>query len=165
MSALTCLFIGRFQPFHKGHLLVIKGMTKVCGRIVIAIGSANEKPSPEHPFTVEERKEMIQRALQGENIIPLFDVSFVEVPDQASDAAWAKSVLETAGEVHMIWTGNEATRACFEGLGIELKTIKEVPGISGKEIRSRLKTGGDWRSQVPDEVAAYLSEIHASERV
>ncbi len=165
MSALTCLFIGRFQPFHNGHLLVIKGMTKVCGRIIVAIGSANLPVSPENPFTVEERKEMIQRALQGEDIIPVFDISFIEVPDQSSDAHWTTSVLEAAGEVHMVWTGNEKTKECFEGSGVEIKTIKEVPGISGAEIRVRLKTGGDWRSQVPEEVAAYLSEIHASERV
>ena len=165
MSTFSCLFVGRFQPFHRGHLLVVKGMTKVAGKVVIAIGSSESKPSAENPFTVAERREMIQRALQDEDIIPNFDVTIVDVPDMGDDAEWTKKCLELSEEVHQIWTGNEATQKCFETAGIEVKTIKEVPGISATEIRERMKNGGDWRALVPSEVASYLSEIEATTRL
>lgn len=165
MSTFSCLFVGRFQPFHNGHLMVLKGMTKVCGKVVIAIGSAVERASDENPFTVSERKEMIQRALQAENIIPNFDITILEVPDMDSDAEWTKKCLELSEEVHQVWTGNEWTKKCFVEAGIEVKEIKPVPGISGTEIRARMKSGGDWKALVPDDVAVYLSEINAVDRI
>jgi len=161
----ACLFVGRFQPFHKGHLLVVQGMTKMCSRVVIAIGSAQESGTAENPFTAAERRDMIQRALQGVNVIPMFDVIFVEVPDMEKDEDWTKHVLDAAGNVHKLWTGNDDTRRCFEGKGIEIQTIKEVPGISATEIRKRMKEGGDWKALVPPEVAAYIGEINGVERV
>ena len=36
---MTALFIGRFQPFHKGHLAAIKWILKKEGKIFIVIGS------------------------------------------------------------------------------------------------------------------------------
>jgi nicotinamide-nucleotide adenylyltransferase len=165
MPAFSCLFVGRFQPFHNGHLLVVKGMTKVCGKIVLAIGSPEKDHTADDPFTVAERREMIQRALQEENIIPNFDVSFIEVPDMSDDAEWTKRCLELAEEVHQVWTGNEWTRNCFEAAGIEVKEIKEVPGVSATEVRRRMKAGEDWKALVPDEVARYIVEIGGVERV
>jgi nicotinamide-nucleotide adenylyltransferase len=35
-----CLLIGRFQPFHKGHLQVVKTIARDCDDIIIGIGSA-----------------------------------------------------------------------------------------------------------------------------
>ena len=165
MPAFSCLFVGRFQPFHRGHLLVVKGMTKVAGKVVIAIGSSNAEKTAENPFTAAERREMIQRALQAEDIIPNFDVTIVDLPDMPDDAEWTKKCLELSEEVHQVWTGNEATKKCFEDAGIEVKSIKEVPGISATEVRGRLKSGGDWKALLPDEVASYLSEIEAAARL
>ena len=165
MSALTCLFVGRFEPFHNGHLLVVKGMTKVCGRIVIAIGSSDKKKTVDDPFSSEERIEMIQAALQDADIIPAFDITFIEVPDMKEDAAWTKKVLELSGTVHMVWSGNEAVKKCFAESGLEIKTIKEVPGISGTEVRRRMKAGEDWKSLVPKAVAETISRIDGVTRV
>ncbi len=145
--------------------MVIKGMTKVCGKIVVAIGSPEAEKGIENPFTAAERREMIQRALQGVDIIPNFDISIIEVPDVGDDETWAKKCLELSEEVHQVWTGNEWTKSCFEKVGLEVKDIKEVPGISATEIRKRMKEGGDWRALVPGEVASYLSELNASERI
>lgn len=144
--------------------MVVKGMTKVCGKVVIAIGSPDAHDG-ENPFTVAERREMIQRALQAEDIIPNFDVSIIEVPDVGDDAAWAKKCIELSESVHQVWSGNEWTLKCFEGLDVETKPIREVPGISATEIRTRMKNGGDWRALLPDDVASYLSDIGAVERV
>lgn len=165
MPTLTCLFVGRFQPFHNGHLLVVKGMTKVCGRVVIAIGSSDKKNTAENPFSAEERKEMIQAALQDANIIPAFDVMFIEVPDVKDDAAWTKTCLELAGTVHTAWTGNAQVKKCFEDAGIEVKTIKEVPSISATEIRKRMKEGGDWRAMVPEAVKDCVLMVKGVERM
>lgn len=155
----TSLFIGRFQPFHTGHLLVLQGMVKICDRVVIAIGSAEKSGEPENPYTAEQRKEFIQAALQDEDIIPKYDVIFIEVNDMDSDADWAKEVLKAAGHVDTLWSGNPDTIRCFDGMGIKIQEIKEVPGISGTEIRERMKNKGNWKSLVPKAVSDAIGRM------
>ena len=124
MAKPTALFIGSFQPYHMGHHMVIQGMTKLAGKIVIGIGSSKKSGDADHPFTAQERKEMIQAALQAEDIIPMFDVHLVELPDHEDDERWAQQVLEAVGPVDKLWTGDEWTKKCFEGK-VEIQEIKE----------------------------------------
>ena len=142
-----------------GHHLVIKGMTKLCKKIIIGIGSSQISGTAENPYTAQERKEMIQQALQDEDIIPLFDVVFVNLPDYEDDVQWTQHVLEQVGPVDMIWTGNEATKKCFEGK-LEIKDIKEVPGISSTSIRQMIKTSDmDWKTKVPASVVKAIQDL------
>ncbi len=164
MSKPTALFIGRFQPFHNGHMLVIEGMTKLCGKIWIGIGSSDKHHEKENPFTVAERREMMQRALQDQNLIPMFDINFVELPDEKDDIAWREKVLEKTGPIAVVWTGNDHIIKCFEGI-VPVKPIKEVPGISAAEIRLMMVAGEDWKKNVPEDVAMYISEIDGVSRI
>ena len=154
------LFIGRFQPFHNGHLSVLKGMVKVSKKVFIGIGSSEVHGTPDDPFTREERREMIQRALQEVNIIPLYDVVFINLPDMGEDTEWAKMCLDVCeNQVTAVWTGNEWTKKTFEGTGVRIQDIKEVPNISATEVRRRMKAGEDWKSLVPPAVVDYIVEI------
>ena len=157
----------------------------MCGRIVVAIcsadpsitafgpamagsngGAGSGQVSPEEPFTAAERRDMMQRALQAKDIIPTCDVVFIEVPDMASDEEWVKKTLELCeGPVQQVWTGNERTKKSFEGKGLEVKWIKEVPGLSATEVRKRIKAGGDWKALVPEEVAASINAIEGVARI
>lgn len=58
------VFIGRFEPFHNGHLNVVKQALGLSDRVLILIGSANQPRTPKNPFTYEERKEMIEFSLE-----------------------------------------------------------------------------------------------------
>ena len=145
--------------------MVLQGMVKVCNKVIIAIGSSTTEASLENPFTADERKDMIQRSLQDVNLIPQFDINFIEIPDFESDDAWAKSCLELAGNVSTLWTGNEETKKCFEGTGVEIQTIKEVPGISSTEVRQMMIDGGNWKDKVPESVVKVMIEIDGVERV
>ncbi|PJE76666.1 hypothetical protein COV05_03235 [Candidatus Uhrbacteria bacterium CG10_big_fil_rev_8_21_14_0_10_48_16] len=159
MSKPTCLFIGRFQPYHIGHQMVIQGMVKLCKKVVIGIGSSEKSGTAENPYTTAERKEMIQQALQDQDIIPLFDVVFVDLPDHDDDAQWTEHVLEKVGHVDMVWTGNEWTKKCFEGK-LEIKDIKEVPGISSTAIREMIKSKDmDWKTKVPGSVVKSIQDL------
>lgn len=164
MSKPTALFIGRFQPFHMGHLLVIQGMTKLAGKIIIGIGSSDKSGTPDDPFTSKERIEMIQRSLQTVDIIPMYDVNFVELPDMHDDKQWANHVLELTGPVDKLWSGNVETDQCFVNK-IEVQTIKEVPGISASVIRDMMRKGQDWEEKVPEEAVRYIKEIEGEKRV
>lgn len=136
----------------------------MAGKIVIAIGSSNKSGTSENPYTAQERKEMIQRALQADDIIPMFDINFIEVPDVEDDEAWSAQCLELAGNVDKVWTGNEDTKKCFNGK-VEIQEIKEVPGISATNIREMIKAGGDWEEKVPKEVMRAIKELGGHKRM
>ena len=62
----TGLFIGRFQPFHKGHLWAVREILKECDSIIIGVGSSNKQNTTTDPFTFEERKSMIEETFKDE---------------------------------------------------------------------------------------------------
>ncbi|MFH0970944.1 MAG: adenylyltransferase/cytidyltransferase family protein, partial [Candidatus Micrarchaeota archaeon] len=59
----TALVIGRFQPFHNGHLEAIRKMIKDNGKLLLVIGSAQESRTRKNPFSAKERMEMISACL------------------------------------------------------------------------------------------------------
>ena len=79
---MKALLIGRFQPFHKGHLQAIKKILKEANEVVIVIGSSQFKNTVENPFSAEERLEMIRQALK-EEMISRYQV--FKVPDINND--------------------------------------------------------------------------------
>ena len=74
------LFIGRFQPFHFGHLQDIKNAMKEVDELIIGIGSCNEEHTKENPFTVKERVDIINLVLADNKI-----KKYVSLPNSASE--------------------------------------------------------------------------------
>jgi nicotinamide-nucleotide adenylyltransferase len=61
---LKGLFVGRFQPFHKGHLEVVRLILKECDELIVAVARAQFNYSGEDPFTAGERIWIIHEALK-----------------------------------------------------------------------------------------------------
>ena len=59
------VYIGRFQPFHNGHLEVVKKATDIARNVLILIGSSNASLSCKNPWTYDERREMIGKSLKS----------------------------------------------------------------------------------------------------
>lgn len=57
------VFIGRFQPFHKGHLHNILVALEHSERIIINVGSSFNASNIKNPFSFEQRKQMIEQDL------------------------------------------------------------------------------------------------------
>ena len=53
------LLIGRFQPFHLGHLDAVLFALSRVENLWIGIGSSNKRNEKKNPFTADERIEMI----------------------------------------------------------------------------------------------------------
>lgn len=84
------VFIGRFQPFHNGHLAVINEALGLATKVAIIIGSANAPRTFRNPFTVAERIEMIRGAIAPASQSKLH---FVGVEDTIyNDELWIKNV-------------------------------------------------------------------------
>lgn len=85
------VFIGRFQPFHNGHLKCLRAAIDTADHVVLVIGSAaTPVRTLKNPWTYTERWIMILGALtvkerEKVSIIPMFDL-----PGQ--DREWVKAV-------------------------------------------------------------------------
>lgn len=86
--------IGRFQPFHNGHLALINEAKKVAKRTLILIGSSHIARNIKNPFTYMERVEMIRSACDDFNKEHQDDgLLFGSLKDDLySDQEWIASV-------------------------------------------------------------------------
>ena len=62
------IFIGRFQPFHKGHLHNVIEALNVGDKLLIIVGSSFNAPNIKNPFSFEQRKKMIEADLLHSSI-------------------------------------------------------------------------------------------------
>lgn len=154
------LVVGRFQPLHNGHAALIRHARERCGTVVVAIGSAQAKPSLRNPFTLEERRRMLAAAFPG---LAVFDV-----PDLHDSGRWVAHCLAITGPVDRVFGNDDRTLDLFEQAHVPV----ERPGLvergqnEATTIR-RLLAEGDpaWRKAVPPPVAALLLEWDAPKRL
>ena len=62
------VYIGRFQPFHKGHKAIVDltvKMMKPGDTFTIIIGSADQQETERNPLSASQRKEMLSTELEG----------------------------------------------------------------------------------------------------
>ena len=106
---MKALFIGRFQPFHNGHLKVIKNSLKIYNEIIIGIGSSQYKDKPENPFSSEERSDMIKKTLVNQDIN---NYKIVRIPDIHNPPKWVEHVKSIISDFDVVITNNSFTLLC-----------------------------------------------------
>ncbi|MDI6807172.1 MAG: nicotinamide-nucleotide adenylyltransferase [Candidatus Aenigmarchaeota archaeon] len=150
------LFIGRFQPFHKGHLYVIKKVMKEFDEVVIGIGSVNKK-DVYNPFSYEERKEMIRRVGIKSKIFGVEDVG--------DDEKWAQLVLKKA-KFDVVITGSGWVKRCFKSIKKIINAdLLNPEKYNGTKIREKILKSKNWEDLVPTEIVKYMKEIDGEERI
>lgn len=64
------LICGRFQTFHIGHESLVETGLKLCDRVLILVGSAQESGTERNPYDVATRMDMLKAIYgDGENIM------------------------------------------------------------------------------------------------
>lgn len=149
------LYIGRFQPLHKGHLEYIKKILNENDSLIIVIGSFG-KSDKINPFTIKERKEMLKLCFREENILD--KIKIVAVKDFPGDnVKWLDYVLKKVGKFDTYYSGeNNITRKIFSEAGFKVKTHERIDNISGTQIRELIKQGKEWKHLVPRSVFDYM---------
>jgi nicotinamide-nucleotide adenylyltransferase len=155
------LFIGRFQPFHNGHLYAIKYILSEFDEVVVVIAAAQYNYTVENPFTAGERVEMIKRGL-GELYMRSYIIPVDNIP---SNYLWPRHVLERTPRIEVVFSNNKLVQELFEAYGVTTKKTPILPGVSGTSVRRLMAEGGDWRSLVPRSVVDFIEEIRGVERV
>ncbi len=159
-------FVGRFQPFHMGHLIVIKNLLKEVDELVIVIGSSQHSHSIDNPFTAGERLVMVCRALKEAGISS--DLWWVvPVPDVHVHMIWVAQVIGYTPKFEVVYSNEPLTSRLFREAGFEVKPIPFVErGIySATEIRKRMFAGKNWEELVPKSVAAFIKQVAGIQRL
>jgi nicotinamide-nucleotide adenylyltransferase len=157
---MRALFIGRFQPFHMGHLKAIEYVSSKVDKVVIGVGSSQKSGTAENPFTLEERGRMMEWSLENVNY------TIEEIPDFGDDEKWLDYIKDKI-QFDVVYTNGPNERKIFIEAGFE---VEDVPFFnreeySATEIRRRMTEGGDWIGLVPDGTKRVLEQIGGVERV
>jgi nicotinamide-nucleotide adenylyltransferase len=139
---MKTLFIGRFQPFHNGHLYVVKNNYEKVDTILIGLGSSQYGDSLENPFNETERKRMIDESLKDH-------------------------VLSITSDFDEVISNSQLTKHLFKQKNIPVKetTYFKRDKYSGSEIRRRIINDLKWESLVPPPVVSIIKEIDGINRL
>ncbi len=160
------LLMGRFQPFHLGHLQVVQKILTEFPQLIVAVGSATFNYLEKSPFTAGERIWMIHEAL-AEAGIDMARIYITAYPNIENNAAWAAHLKSLFPPFTVAFTGNALPHILLKEAGIEVRPLKMIKRelYSATEIRKRMLEGGDWESLVPPAVARIIKEIHGVQRL
>ncbi len=161
---MKTLFIGRFQPFHNGHLKVVQNASKEYDEVIIGIGSSQYGHTSENPFTSDERELMIEKSLEK---IGINNYKIISIPDLHNPPKWVDHVLSIFSDFDVVISNNSLTKRLFTEKGY---TVIETPlykknKYSGKEIRRKMINDEQWHDLVPQEIFNTIKEINGVARV
>lgn len=158
------LLIGRFQPFHIGHLSAVKFALSKVQNLWIGIGSSNKSNEKRNPFTADERKEMILSSLDTET---RNRTEIYYIPDTGDHEKWTYNVDSIVPKYDVVFSNDDFTISLYKKRGITVIPVPllEREMVSGTNIRQMIVEGKDWHGLVPQGTKNVLLSIAAKERL
>ena len=158
------LLIGRFQPFHLGHLdAVLFGLSRT-ENLFICIGSSNKSNERRNPFSAKERREMIISSIEPSMAerIKIFDI-----PDVGDHEKWAFEIDKIVPKYDVVFTNDEFTQTLFEKreMNVVPVVLKDREKFSGTNIRKLIADDKNWQDLVPRGTKKVLDLIDAKNRL
>ncbi len=166
MERSAMLFVGKFNPFHKGHMEALKRILQDGDEVIIVVGSSQYSHELDQPFTTGERITMIRLALREAGVDPSRYL-IVPIPDVQAHNTWVPQVISYTPKFEVVYSNDPLTRRLFKESGFTIKAIpfynREV--YSATEVRRRMLKDEDWESLVPSSIAKFIKEINGVERL
>ena len=164
----TGLFIGRFQPFHIGHLQDIRLILRQTRHIIIAVGSAQEQAERDNCFSYQERRRMLLRSLTSAGI-DMQRVRITPLQDTGKDVQWYRNAIraaKTPEDSLFIYSANPKVIRIFRSHGHKVRILHIRHGISSTRIRAMIRRNDEaWRKLVPSEVACIIGTPRMVRRI
>ena len=160
------MFVGRFSPFHLGHLQIVKIILQEVDELIIAIGSAQQSHTVTDPFTAGERLQMIYQALKTENI-SIEDIYCVPIYDIFRNPVWVSHVQSFCPPFSVVFSNNNLIRRLFSEAGYEVQSSKliERTVFKGSHIRQLMIKDERWEHLVPLSVYKFIVNIDGVKRL
>lgn len=160
------MMMGRFQPFHNGHLELVKQILNECDEIIIAITSSQFNYLEKDPFTAGERIEMIHNSLKNSEI-DLTRCFVIAIENQFNIATWSSYLNASLPKFDLVYSGNEYVKMLLADSGIEVIIPKflDRTQYNATKIRKMIVSDEEWQKFVPSAVADFIKKINGENRL
>ncbi|WP_280537473.1 nicotinamide-nucleotide adenylyltransferase [Halopenitus sp. POP-27] len=156
-------YIGRFQPFHDGHLHMVEEIAAEVDELVLGIGSAGDSHTTRNPFTAGERVMMVTKAVEDVDITTYV----VPIEDLERNSVWVSHVQSMTPAFRIAYSNNPLVIRLFEEAGVEVRQSpmfrRDV--LEGTELRERMIHDRDWQTLVPEAVVEVIEETGGVNRI
>ncbi len=158
--------MGRFQPFHLGHLDLVKQILDECDEVIIAVTSSQFNYLEKDPFTAGERMEMIHNSLKDASI-NLTRCFVVSLENQFNVAMWGSYLKSALPHFDKVYSGNDYVSMLLSDSGINVvkPVFLDVSQYNATKIRQMIISDKNWKDSVPYAVYELLIKINAKNRL
>ena len=158
------LLIGRFQPFHLGHLAALRFALPKVDKLWLGLGSSNKPIEKNNPFSVDERKKMILSSIEDsiKNKISIFPI-----PDLDNHVKWIQNIDTIVPDYEIIFSNDPMTEHLYSKRKIQVITIPFLKRdqLSGTRLRDLIKSDQKWDDLVPEGTKILLENLDAKNRL
>lgn len=161
----TWLYIGRFQPFHNGHKLVVDTMLEEVDIAIICIGLSEWEDK--NPYDYTTRLHFFTHTYSNIHHLHIFPLA-----DQEDDRVWVESIMtlpyiSESSEI-ILYCGDRRHDSAikviwehinmFTGKHLSFREVsRDIVPLSWTEIRSTLRE--KWYKTIRDAVPPEVSEL------
>ncbi|OGK14096.1 hypothetical protein A3I50_03670 [Candidatus Roizmanbacteria bacterium RIFCSPLOWO2_02_FULL_37_9] len=148
--------IGRFQPFHKGHLYLMRKSFQHVNTMVIGVGSVGVV-NQDNFLSFGQRKKILEEVCKKEDWNDKVS-KIVPLKDYYNDELWLKHTLEVSGKIDVVIGNNEWTNGIFERAGYPVLRLGFYKRYlyEGVKIRELMREGKKWESRIPNYLVNFV---------
>ncbi len=160
------LMMGRFQPFHLGHLDLVTQILRECDEVIITITSSQFNYLERDPFTAGERIEMIRNSIKESNL-DLTKCIILAIENQFNIATWPSYLESTLPHFEKVYSGNDYVQMLLKNSNIEVTkpAFLDRKKYRATKIRSMIISGEHWEHLVPSAVSEFIKKINGKNRL
>jgi len=158
------LLIGRFQPFHLGHLEALQFALSKVDKLWVGLGSSNKPVEKNNPFTAEQRKEMILSSIDDSM---KEKISIYFIPDVDNHIRWIEKIDTIVPKFDIIFSNDDLTKHLYSKRNIQVLSIPFLnrESLSGTNIRDLIISDQKWDNLVPTGTRNFLERTGAKEHL
>jgi len=156
------LLIGRFQPFHLGHLEALQFALSKVDKLWVGLGSSNKPAEKNNPFSAEERKTMILSSIDNSM---KNKISIYFIPDLDNHVKWIEKIDTIVPKFDIVFSNDPLTDHLYSK-----RTINVIPipflnrdKLSGTNIRNLIISDQKWENFVPEGTKNFLINFGVKE--
>ena len=158
------LLIGRFQPFHLGHLEALQFALSKVDKLYVGLGSSNKPVEKNNPFTAEQRKEMILSSIDDSM---KEKISIYFIPDVDNHIRWIEKIDTIVPKFDIIFSNDDLTKHLYSKRNIQVLSIPFLnrESLSGTNIRDLIVRDQKWDNLIPTGTKNFLERTGAKEHL
>ena len=158
------LLIGRFQPFHLGHLDALKFALSKVDKLWVGLGSSNKPVEKNNPFTAEQRKEMILSSVDDSM---KEKISIYFIPDLDNHVKWIEKIDTIVPKFDVIFSNDNLTKHLYSKRDVQIISIPFLnrESLSGTNIRDLIIRDQKWDDLVPEGTRNFLQNTNAKDHL